>query len=178
MRDFSCTPIQVPCSLRYSSWAVEGMGVTDNFRRAPDQSCSYFTVANVHINNECAKRRSVCIALLLLMRDMCMKPGAVILTGDYIKGAECELASSGSTDQRRISPLEAASSHANIPWPTFEVTPLRGPSGEPSGGKWPECCGLVVLPESQNQWLIMRHGSYQCRPGGHWVEDHGPNQAL
>ena len=43
-----CLPIQVPCSLRYSSWAVEG----SRFRRAPDPSCSYFTVANVCINNE------------------------------------------------------------------------------------------------------------------------------
>ena len=61
-RDFSCTPIQDPCSLRYSSWAVEGMVVTGKFRRAPDPSCSYFTVANIHINSECAKRWSVCIA--------------------------------------------------------------------------------------------------------------------
>ena len=54
-RDFSCTPIKDPCSLRCSSWAVEGMVVTGRFRRAPDPSCAYFTVANVHINNECAK---------------------------------------------------------------------------------------------------------------------------
>ena len=26
-RDFSCTPIQVPCSIKYSSCAVEGMVV-------------------------------------------------------------------------------------------------------------------------------------------------------
>ena len=40
-----------------------------------------------HINNECAKRGSVCIAPLLLIRDLCMKLGAVILTGDTNKGA-------------------------------------------------------------------------------------------
>ena len=71
---------------RYSSWAVECMVVSGKFRRAPDKSCSYFTVANVHINTECAKRRSVCIALLLFVRDMCLKLG-VVLTGDSNKGA-------------------------------------------------------------------------------------------
>ena len=78
-RDVSCTPIQVSCSLRFSSWAVEGMVVTGKFRRAPDPSCSYFAVASVHVNKECAKRRSVCIALSLLIRDLCTKLGAVIL---------------------------------------------------------------------------------------------------
>ena len=52
--DISCTPFQALCSLRYASWAVEGMAVTDKFRRAPDQSCLYFTIVNIHINNECA----------------------------------------------------------------------------------------------------------------------------
>ena len=51
----------------------------------PDPSCSHFTIANVHINNECAKRGSVCIA-----RDLCLEFGAVVLTSD-IKGAEREL---------------------------------------------------------------------------------------
>ena len=38
-----------------------------------------------------------------------MELGAVILTGDFSKGAERELASSvTTTDQCRISPLEAA----------------------------------------------------------------------
>ena len=32
---FPCTPIQVPCSLKYSSWAVEGMVVTANFAKRP-----------------------------------------------------------------------------------------------------------------------------------------------
>ena len=82
--------LQVPCSLRYSSWAVEGMVVTGKFRSAPNPSCSNFTVANVHINNECAKRRSVCIALLLLIRDLCMKLGALILTGDFKKEQSVE----------------------------------------------------------------------------------------
>ena len=34
--------------------------VASKFRRAPDKSCSYFTVANVHINNECTEWGSVC----------------------------------------------------------------------------------------------------------------------
>ena len=58
------------------------MVVPGKFRRAPNLSCCYFTVANVHIN-ECAKRRSVCVALLLLIRDLCLKLCAVVLTGDF-----------------------------------------------------------------------------------------------
>ena len=111
-RDFSCILLQVPGAHAYASWAVEGVVVTGNFRRDPDKSCSFFTVANIHINSECAKRRSVCIALLLLIPDVCLKFGAVVLTGDFNNGAECELSPRGSESQRRISPLEAAFSSA------------------------------------------------------------------
>ena len=74
---------------------------------------------------------------MLLIRDLCMKLGAVILTGDFNKGAEREAAANGPTDQRRISPLEAAFSHAYVPWPTSGVTPFWGPSGEPQSCLWP-----------------------------------------
>ena len=39
---------------------------------------------------KCAKRGSICIALLLLIRDLCLKLGAVKLTGDFNKKAERE----------------------------------------------------------------------------------------
>ena len=89
-RDFTCTPIQVPCSFRYPLWAFEGMVVIGKFRGARDTSCSYFTVANVHANDECAKQRSVCIAMLLLIRDLCSERSAVVLTGDINKAVERE----------------------------------------------------------------------------------------
>ena len=152
----------VSCTLRYSTWAFEGMVVSGKFRRAPDQPCSYLTVANVHIDNECAKRRSVCIALLLFLRDLCMKLGAVTITGDFKMAVERETPSGDG--ERRTSPLEAAFSHANIPWPTFGVTRLWGPVGKPNGGKWSDCCGFLVLPGSQTQWLIVRHGSIKVVP--------------
>ena len=78
----------------------------------------------------------------------------------------------------RTSPLEAAISHANISWPTVGVASLLSPGGEPNGGKWPECCGFVVLPESQPQWLIVRHGSINVVPVAIGLKDHGPNLAL
>ena len=59
------------------------------------------------MNNECAKRRSVCIALLLLIRDLCLEPGGEVLTGDFNKAVERETPS-GDFGERRISPLEAA----------------------------------------------------------------------
>ena len=33
--NISCTPFQVPCSLRCASWAVQGMAVTGEFRGSP-----------------------------------------------------------------------------------------------------------------------------------------------
>ena len=84
--NYLCVPLFIPCKLRYASWAVQGMVVTGNFRSAPDKWCSCLTVANVHINNKCAKRRSVCIAWLLLIRDLCLKLGAVLLTLRFQQG--------------------------------------------------------------------------------------------
>ena len=98
--DISCTP----CSLRYETLAVEGMAVTRRFFRAPDQSCC-IAIANIHFNTECAKRRSVCSALLLLIRDLCLKFGAVVLTGDFNKAVERE--TSSSDGERRTSQMEA-----------------------------------------------------------------------
>ena len=130
----------------------------------PVPSCSYFTVTNIHITNECAKRRSLCIVLLLLVRDLCLKLGAVVFTEDFNTGAERELPRRGADDQRRISPREAAFIFANVPWPTSGVTPLWGFGTEPHGNKWPECGGFVLLHETQNQWLVMRHGSFNVVP--------------
>ena len=136
MRIPSSTTSPVPrfsfhCSLRYETWAVEGMAVTRRFLRAPDQSCC-IAVSNIHFNTECAKRRSVCSALLLLIRDLCLKFGAVVLTGDFNKAVE--RGTSSSDGERRTSQMEA-------------------------GHEWPDCCRFMVLPESQSQWLILRHGS-------------------
>ena len=104
------------------------------------------------------------IALLLLIRHLCLKIGVVVLTSDFCKGAERELLPGGCDSQRRISPLEAAVNSACVSWHALGVTPLWGPSGEPHGGKWPGCRGFVMLPESQNLWIIMRHGSVDMKP--------------
>ena len=61
--------------------------------------------------------------------------------------------------QRRSVPFEAAFNCANVLWPTSGVSPMWVSGGKPHGRMWPECCRFVVLPESQSQWLIMRHGS-------------------
>ena len=90
---------------------------------------------------QCAKRRSVCIHLFLLVRDLCLKLGAVVLIGDSNKNAERQ-APSGDSGDRRISPLEDAFKYACVPWPTPCVTPLWGPGGELYDSKWMECCGF------------------------------------
>ena len=177
---YTCTPIQFPCTHRYSSWTLEGMVVTGKLRRPPDPACQYFTVPTCTSTTSVQKRRSVAehpIHLALTSRlptctsttsapnaDLSVLPcfswcatfklGDVALTGDFNKGAVRELLSGGSDDQRRISPLEAA----------FGVTPLWGPGSEFHGKGWPECCGFVKMPESQDKWLIMRHGAFDVVP--------------
>ena len=155
--NYSCLPLFIPCKLRYATWAVEGMVVTG-------KSCSYFTVANVHINNECAERRSVCIPLrcsyVICASGLAQWCSLAIST----KGAErdiptwwhCASLPVCSEGQHRTSPLEAAFSSACVPLPTSGVPPLWRPGAELHGDMWPECCGFVVLLGSQREWLIMR----------------------
>ena len=116
-------------------------------RGAPDPRCSHFTVANIHINSEGAKRWSVCIVLLLVTRDLCFKLGAVVLTGDFNRAVE-RVTVSGDSGDRRILTLEDAFSYACVPWPT-------------SGGQQvARVLRSRRVLESQNQWLIIRHGSF------------------
>ena len=68
-----------------------------------------------------------------------MKLGGVILTSDLNRSTESEAAPSGPSDQRHISPLQAAFSYTNISWPTSRFAPLWGLGGELHGGTWPEC---------------------------------------
>ena len=117
--NFSCVLLFIPCKLSNATWGRRGRGcywlVPQSYI---DKSCSYLTVANVHINNECEQRRSVCIALLLLIRDLCLKLGAVVLTSDFNKGAERELSLVAPRASAAFS-REAAFSSTLVPWPTF-----------------------------------------------------------
>ena len=74
------------------------------------------------------------------------KLGVVLLTGDFNEGAERELSSGGTEDQRRISPLEAASDHAAMSWPTSVVTPLWGPGAEPRITSGPKVADSSKMP--------------------------------
>ena len=78
--------------------------VTGKFRRAPyTLFAPNFTMTNVLINDECAKRKSICIALLLLIRDLCMELGAVVLALVFNSAAERELPPGGF--EGHISPI-------------------------------------------------------------------------
>ena len=104
------TPARRPSCLSSSSsprelsraWLSPASSVEPPTCRAP---ISQLPTSN--INNECAKRRSVCSALLLLIRDSCLMLGAVVLSSDFSKAVERETLFGDSGD-RRISPLEAA----------------------------------------------------------------------
>ena len=63
------------------------------------------------------RQAEVRVHRLLLIRDLCVKLGAVIFTGDFNKAVERETPSGDG--ERRSSPLEAAFRHTNVPWLTF-----------------------------------------------------------
>ena len=88
--NFLCVPLLSLASSGMLYGLSRGMVVIGKFRRAPDKSCPYFTSANIHINNECAKRTSVCILLLLLIRDLCLRLVAVVVTGDFQQGCRTQ----------------------------------------------------------------------------------------
>ena len=64
------------------------------------------------------------IALFLLIRDLCSKLSAGVLTGDFNKAVDRELPAGDPNGQRRLSSIAAAFNHASIPWPTYGVSPL------------------------------------------------------
>ena len=88
----------------------------------------------------------------------------VVLTGDFNNCALRKLPLGCSESQRRISLVEAASGSVRVLRRTLGVTPLWRPGAVLHGHQWPECCGFVVLPGSQNEWLIMKHGSFDIKP--------------
>ena len=141
----------VPSSLRYAACAVEGMLVACKFRRAPDLTCSDFTIAKIHINNECAERRSVCIALLMLKRDLCLKLGAAVLSEDFRRSKGVHHSARASAEPPRWK----------LP---SDIRTFRGPQvalphcGDLSAGLVDLLSVTVAHP---TPWL------YRCYPGGH-----------
>ena len=127
-RGFSSTPIQVPCSLRYSSWAVEGMVVTDKFRRGA-RPVVLPIHRRQHPYQQRVRKKAVRVRCVSAPRPRPVleawrchphwRPSTKALsakqrTGLWING--------------RMSPLEAVFCHANIAWPTSGLTPLWGPA--------------------------------------------------
>ena len=119
-RDYTCTPIQVRGPSR--AWLSLASSAEH-----PDPSGSHFTVANIHTNNECGEQRSVCLALFLLVRDLCLKLGAVVLTGNFSKAVEREGLPVDVTVVFRHS--RPPSAMPAFPGP-LEVTQLWSPGGE------------------------------------------------
>ena len=122
---YTCTPIQVPCSHKYSSWALEGMVAAGKFQRSPDPVCQCFTMANVHINNvrrgarcalRCFRCCASCVSTKALFCSLAISTKLPLVI--YFSG--------GDNSQRRSSPLEAAFSHTPVPLPTDGVTSFKG----------------------------------------------------
>ena len=133
-----CTPIDVHSSFRHTSWAFDGMVVRGKFRRATDPSCSYFMVADVHINNDCAKQRR-CGAPWRFQQS-CRRSSWWFRLPPHL------------VSPRPLSALPACFAAVQASY--------RCGASEPHGSMWPECCGFVMLPESQTQWRIMGNGSF------------------
>ena len=68
--------------------ALEGKVVNGWFRRPVDGGCHYFSILNVHVNNKCAARRSICFNLLLMTRNWCVHEGVTLLADDFNKDVQ------------------------------------------------------------------------------------------
>ena len=145
-RDFSCFLLQVPCTHSYASWAVEGMVVTGKFSHGSRPVVLVFHIRQ-HLHEQRvhqAEVRLYCLAppdLRPVLEAQCSRS-----YWRLSKAVERELPAGDSNGQRSLSAVEAAVNRASIPWSTHGVSPLRGPGAEPDGHRWPDCCGLVVLP--------------------------------
>ena len=94
------------------------------------------------------------LRFLPLLRGLCKRQGVVLLAGNFYKAAHLD-------QQCRSSRLETAFHHAPVPWPTGGITSIWGPGAEPDAAQWPDYCGCVRMPHTQNRWHIKRHGSFQ-----------------
>ena len=92
-RDFSHTALQIPCTRTSASCVVEGMVSLASSAELPTRRARISRSLTLISIMNAPKRRSVCIALLLLIRDLCSELSAVVLTGDFDKAVERELPS-------------------------------------------------------------------------------------
>ena len=152
--NYSCVPLFIPGMLRYATWAVEGVVVTGNFRRAPDKLCSYFTVANVHINNECAQKA-------VRVHRGFSSGTCASSSAQWCSPAISTRVLNTSSPWCLREPAPHFHARASLQFGTCSLTHLRS---EQHGDKWLECCGFVVLPGSQKDWLILCQLSLASRP--------------
>ena len=134
------------------------MVVTSKFRRAPDTACSFFTIANIHINNVCAKHRSVCISLLLLIRDCSSVQSRLPATSTR--------PSSGSSQLE--NPMDNAVSR-RLTWPSITSAPR---------GRHSACrpCGAPV--QSLTATSVLTVAALLCSRPAVPVVDHAPRANI
>ena len=137
----TCAPFQVLARSCLLHGPFEGMVVPKSTRPVV-QSFSFLHVANTS-QQQRVRHAEVCVHCTRVAHTATCSWSALsreTLAADF--------------GERRVPLLEVALSHANIPWPTFGVTPLWSRGSEPNSGKWPDCFGFLFLPETQTQWLI------------------------
>ena len=109
--------------------------------------------------------RSVCIALLPLLRDLCFHTKALFCSLAISTKLPLVIHLSGATnynaDRHRWKLLSAT--HPCLGRLTASP-PLKVPSAEPDGASWPEYCGFVKMPHTQDRRLTKRHGSFELNP--------------
>ena len=125
----------------------------------------------------CTSTMSAPIPFLLLIRDLCMKLGVLILTGDFDKGAERELASSTNrpasdlSARRSLQPCQCSVTY-------FGCYATVGSRRRVSKLHVPRMLRFCRAPRIGKPVVDYAPRVHQRRPCNHWVEDHGPNLAL
>ena len=159
-RDY--TPIHVFCLFRYLSWSAEGLVVTVSSAEPP--TCRAFILRLLTFIFTLSVPRGGLGALRYCSSAVTCASCLVRL---------CFLATSrlSSVKLSLVILVPAVSRHSR---PASAMPAFLGPpqafrccgvlAASPVATCGPECCGFVMLPESQNQWLIMWHGSFDVNP--------------
>ena len=98
----------------YADWALEAVVARGRLRAPLRGGRNHLSIKSVHVDNTCVRRGDICINLILMIRNLCLCEGVDIMNGDLNKGLERKAGG--------LSPLEAAFTHANVPWPTLGVS--------------------------------------------------------
>ena len=146
------------CSFRSTSRTVESMVVTASSDEHPTSRSPSVTSPTLHSSDESAKRSSVCIALLLLIRDLFVERGAVTRNASWRFWRK-----PGPSARSGVPPLQHSMTY-------FSASHrCRVAAANPTVENGLIVSGFLFLPETQTQWLNFTPWFHRCHLGGRFA---------